>query len=403
MNIVILGAGASGLTAAISAAVCNPESQVTLLEHGEQAGKKILSTGNGRCNLTNENMSEKFYRCPDMQAVKTVLSAFNYEDTLHFFRDLGLIFKNRDGYIYPYSGQAYAVREVLQMKCKELGIICLTECQAYDIVPKKKGFLICFRDKNKNHKNQDRKLQADRLIVATGSSASNLPSADDSGLLLMRKLGYKIHPFLPALTGLRCKEAFCKALAGVRCDGNIKLYVNGNYVAEDTGEIQLTDYGLSGIPVFQVSRYAALGLYQKKKVTAVVDFFPETELSGLQQIFQEKRKSCPQKTLEEQCIGVWNQKLAAVFAGKSGGDMDFLLHTMKHCEFHVQAVNPPSQAQVCTGGIDVSQINFTTMESKIHRNLFFAGEIIDVDGMCGGYNLQWAWATGFLAGRSAAC
>lgn len=386
------------MTAAISAALHGAENKITILEHSDKIGKKILATGNGKCNLTNAAMSEKYYRCRDSSAVKKVLSAFGFQETLAFFENLGLLFKNRDGYIYPYSGQACAVLDVLRLKCRALGITILTGCEVSEIKQTKDGFLLLFQNGKKRGK-----ISGDRLIVAAGSCASNLPCADGSGYRLMEKMGYQICTPLPALTGLKCSDSFCKSLSGIRCDGKVSLYVNGKMQCEDTGELQLTAYGLSGIPVFQVSRYASIALHQGKKVTATVDFFPGMSDKELAQIFLRKKEMCPEKNLEEQCIGIFNQKLASVLVKQSEGNVNALIQKIKQMEFHVKGTNSFEQAQICTGGIDISQISFDTMESKLHKHLYFAGEIIDVDGMCGGYNLQWAWSTGYIAGRSSSC
>ena len=398
MNIVIIGAGASGMTAAISAAEANGKNRIFLLEHDDRVGKKILSTGNGKCNLTNEDMSSDKYRCKDMSAVDKVLGLFGYNETLKFFENLGLIFKNRDGYIYPYSGQASAVLDVLRMKCNELKINVLTGVKPLHIKPVKASYSIEYVDEN-NKKNV---INADRLIIATGSPASNIPGADNSGYKLVHELGYNIEKVLPALTGLKCADSFCKALAGVRCDGKVTLYIDNNVVATDMGEIQLTDYGISGIPVFQVSRFASIALDKKQKVKAEIDFIAGISEKELEIIFENKIKNCPNKTMEEQLIGVLNKKVAGVINKMYGKNVSSLIRGIKHFEFEVKATNPFEQSQIATGGIDISQINFETMESLKHKNLYFAGEIIDVDGICGGYNLQWAWSTGYIAGRNAA-
>ncbi len=397
MNIVIIGAGASGLTAAISAAMTGGKHTITLLEHDDRVGKKILSTGNGKCNLTNEAMSPDKYRCKDINAVSRVLALFGYEETLEFFDKLGLVFKNRDGYIYPYSGQASSVLDVLRMKCDSLGIRLLTGVKPLHIIKNNGAYIVEYKNENNIIK-----INADRLIIATGSPASNLPGADNSGYKLIKELGYNIVKVLPALTGLKSSNSFCKAMAGVRCDGRVDLYVDRKLVATDTGEVQLTDYGISGIPVFQVSRFASIALNAGKKVVAKIDFAPQITEEELTKIFKNKIKNCPEKNMEEQLIGVLNKKVSGVIIKRFGNDIDNIIKGIKSFEFDIKATNPFEQSQIATGGVDISQINFDTMESLKHKNIYFAGEIIDVDGICGGYNLQWAWSTGYIAGRNAA-
>ncbi|MBE5926796.1 MAG: aminoacetone oxidase family FAD-binding enzyme [Lachnospiraceae bacterium] len=397
MNIIIVGAGASGMTAAISAAQSGKNNKIFMIEHDDRVGKKILSTGNGKCNLTNENMSSDKYRCSDITVVDKVLNKFGYKETIDFFERLGLIFKNRDGYIYPYSGQASSVLDVLRMKCSELGVDILTGVKPLHIKVSNDSYIIEYieDDKKKN-------IRADRLIIATGSPASNISGADNSGYKLIKELGIKVNNVLPALTGLRSSNSFCKAMAGVRCDGTVSLYVDNVFVSGDTGEIQLTDYGISGIPVFQVSRFASIALNEGKRVVAKIDFIPHLSTDELKTIFKNKQINCPQKSMDEQLIGVLNKKVAGVILKRYGNDIYKIIEGIKSFEFDIQATNPFEQSQIATGGIDVSQINFDTMESKKFKKLYFAGEIIDVDGICGGYNLQWAWATGYIAGRNAA-
>ena len=232
MNIVIIGAGAAGLTAAISASLENSRNTVFLVEHSDRVGKKILSTGNGKCNLTNENMSEDFYRCDDISVVKKVLDEFGYNQTIDFFRDLGLFFKNRNGYIYPYSGQASSVLDVLRHKCESLSVKTITEATIKNI-DVSNGFKLHIS----NDAGKVNCINADKVIIATGSKASNLPGADDSGYRLAEKLGHSVIEPLPALTGLKCSDKFCKSMAGVRCDGEIKLFINDDFAAADAGEI----------------------------------------------------------------------------------------------------------------------------------------------------------------------
>lgn len=395
MNIVIIGAGASGMTAAISAAISGNRNKITLIEHDDRVGKKILSTGNGKCNLTNENMSIDNFRCKDKEFVTNVLAHFGYNETLDFFEKLGLIFKNRNGYIYPYSGQASSVLDVLRMKCESLGIIQLVGIKPIHIKISNREYLIECREENKTIQ-----IKADKIIIATGSPASNIPGADMSGYKLVKELGYKIEKVLPALTGLRCQEKFCKELSGVRCEGKVSLFIDDKLMTEDIGEIQLTDYGISGIPVFQVSRFAAIALDKQKKVTAKIDFMPHLSREQIKKIFINKFENCPEKNMEKQMIGILNKKISSVIIKRYGTNVDNVVEGIKEFVFTIKATNPFEQSQIATGGVDISQINCDTMESKLHKGIYFAGEIIDVDGICGGYNLQWAWSTGYIAGRN---
>lgn len=405
MNIVVIGGGAAGMTAAITAAGTDKNNKITIIEHGERVGKKILSTGNGKCNLTNLNMSPHCFRCDDMRFVKEVLSQFDEKSTLDFFTNLGVMFKIRDGYVYPYSGQAATILDALRNAVDSLGIKTLNTENVTDIKPLNPGFEIVLND---------RKIMADKLIIATGSSASNLKEADDSGYKLVKRLGYRIYKPLPALTGLKSDNKLCKGMAGVRCDGRVSLYVDGVLTATDTGEIQLAEYGISGIPVFQVSRYAARALYEGKKVKAFVDFMPAFSREEIVKSFYDKIKNWPGKSMENQLYGILNKKIADAVIKACGFESVrnkplcrdkalIIIDKIKEFEFNIKGTSELEKAQICTGGVLINQIDARTMESKKHKGLYFAGEILDVDGICGGYNLQWAWSTGYIAGRNSVC
>ena len=263
-QIFVIGGGPAGMMAAITAA--RNGAMVTILEHNDRIGKKILSTGNGRCNFTNVHQSSKYYRSDNRGFAWKVIEQYPLEDTLAFFEELGIYAKNKNGGLYPFSEQASAVLDVLRMEIERLHIPVITEADVYDLKVDKKVFqILC---KNTSYK-------ADAVILATGSKAASKLGSDGSGYRIAKKLGHNIVPVVPALVQLRCKEIYFKALAGVRLQGKVHLHVNGKVVASDMGEIQLTDYGISGIPVFQVSRYASRAIFEKKKVEAVLDFMPD--------------------------------------------------------------------------------------------------------------------------------
>ena len=252
-NVIIVGGGASGMLAAISAA--REGAKVTILEHKDRIGKKILSTGNGRCNLTNEYMTPDCFRGDDVSIVSSVLKQFGYEETIDFFEKLGVILKNRQGYIYPISDQASTILDVLRMELERLKVsVCLEHCVTA-IKKNAKGFQVVT---NKGT------YQGDALILATGGKAASVLGSDGSGYSLAKQFGHLMSPVVPALVQLKGKGTYFKQVAGVRTQARISLYVNDIFVSEDTGELQLTNYGISGIPVFQISRYAAKGLYEKK-------------------------------------------------------------------------------------------------------------------------------------------
>lgn len=402
-QIFIIGGGAAGMMAAITAA--REGADVTLLEHNDRIGKKILSTGNGRCNFTNVNQSSKYYRSDNKGFAWKAIEHYPVNQTIAFFEELGIYAKNKNGGLYPFSEQASAVLDVLRMEVERLKINVCTEENVVDLKVGKKGFqIIC-----KNHS-----YKADAVILATGSKAAPKLGSDGSGYTLAKKLGHSMIPVVPALVQLKCKENFYKALAGVRLQGKVHLLVNGKEVASDTGEIQLTAYGISGIPVFQVSRYASRAIYEKKHVEAVLDFMPELSEKEFYDFVQKRIEARPEKSMEDFFTGVLNKKVSQVILkianirnNQKAGTLDKaeitrIIKAVKEFRTEVTEANSFDQAQICAGGINTKEVSPETMESLLVKGLYFAGEILDVDGICGGYNLQWAWSSGYLAGKGAA-
>ncbi len=400
-RVIIVGGGAAGIVAAIFAA--RKKAEVSIVEHNDKVGKKILVTGNGRCNLTNERMDSSFFRSDCPSFVSEVLEQFSYTQTKQFFEQLGIVFKSRLGYCYPASGQASAVLDVLHMELEHQNVNVVLGTHVNKII-KKKNFIV---------EAGSARLEAEKVIITAGSKAAAKQGSDGSGYELLRAFGHRIIPPVPALVQIRCKETFLKQWAGIRVDGKVSVFVKGNFVASDQGELQLTDYGVSGIPVFQISRYAAKALEKRLPVTIQLDFLPDQEIWEVGKFLESRYKMRMDKTLEEGMIGLFPKKLIPILLKQanlsaksfwkklSTKEKTQLSWTLKQLTLPVTAVNSFEQAQVCAGGADLSQFNPHTMESKLIKGLYAAGEILDVDGMCGGYNLQWAWSTGAIAGYAA--
>lgn len=393
-ELLVIGGGAAGMMAAISAARAGADTAI--LEHTDKIGKKLLMTGNGRCNLTNYFQRPDCYRSSDPERAWKVLRSFTERETTDFFQEIGLLTREKAGYVYPYSNQASSVLRVLKAEMYRLHIPVYYRTELIGIQKIKTGF-VC-NTTNKNYRSK-------RLILAAGSKAAAKTGSDGSGYELARKLGHSVLPVLPALVQLTAEEDCFKRLSGIRTEGRITLYIDGKKTAQDTGELQLTEYGISGIPVFQVSRYAAEGILCKSKVSAELDFCPvlsETELEA----WIEKQK--PRKS-REILSGIVNDKLAEVLAELSELpekrtellQIRHLVRLVKRFPVTVTGTKGFEQCQVCMGGVPLSEIDPATMESVLTEGLYLAGEILDVDGICGGYNLQWAWTSGHLAGASA--
>ena len=401
-TVAVIGGGASGMMAAVTAA--SEGARVILLEHKDRIGKKILSTGNGRCNFTNIHQEPICYHSEDPMFPWEVVERFNAQAVISFFLQLGVYSKNRNGYIYPNSDQASAVLDAFRMELDRLKVEIRTGVECREIRPGKKGFTVL---------TDQGPVRADRVILCAGSKAAPTTGSDGSGYDLAKKLGHRILPVLPALTALKCEEKFFKSIAGVRANGSVSIWSGGECIAKDTGEIQLTDYGISGIPVFQVSRYASKLLYEKKEMDAVLDFMPDFTKEQTNAFLRARTKTRPDKSAEMFLIGLFHKKLCDLWirlseiprqrkAGELTEDeIARLTSLIKEFRVRVRETNPYDKAQVCCGGVDTREVNPETLESVYVPGVYFAGEILDVDGMCGGYNLTFAWASGYVAGKAA--
>ena len=375
-NIIVVGAGASGLMAAVKAA--EKGARVTILEQNGLPGRKLLVTGNGRCNLTNTYQARECYRGTDPLFSSAALTAFGQQETVRFFSKLGIYTVNRGGYLYPRSGQASQVLGVLLMEAKARGvkIRCNTGVKGISpLAPRQNkelpggGYAV---------RVEGYTYYCDAVILANGSPASSVEGACDSGYALAKSLGHTIVRPEPALVPLITRERY--PWHGVRAEGKVTLYVEDTPVSEAEGELQLTSYGISGIPVFQVSRAAARALGDGLSVTACLDFFPDFDREGFDRFMSARRTDCPYKSEKELFAGIFPDKLIDV------------LMTQK---------DPQKAAKSLKMTVTSTGDPFT-MESLRSKGLFFSGEILDVDGICGGYNLQWAWSSGALAGMHAA-
>ncbi len=407
-KIAIIGCGASGMMAAIRAARLG--ANVTIYEHGKP-GKKLLSTGNGKCNLTNEDMKEEYFFTHAPRRLRSCIQKFGKEETKAFFNDLGLLLKEKNGYYYPLSEQASMVQQLLLSELDRWNIKIITDISIKDICPCRK------QNKSSQWKIVTEKEQAnyDAVIIACGSKAAPKTGSDGSGYDLAKKLGHKLQPVLPSLVQLRCSDSYCKELAGIRTESRIHILCDKQVLFYEQGELQLTDYGISGIPVFQLSGAVNRYLYENKnaKLIAHVDFLPQFDIDDWEK-FAEKRLSAFQNDSIERCFcGILNQKIMNLLIKLSKLKPDALVRNTDKCKlmqifkmcrdftFHIEGSNGFEQAQVCTGGIDLNDVT-DELESVFAPNIYFAGEILDVDGRCGGYNLQWAWTSGYIAGGAAA-
>lgn len=385
-QVLITGGGAAGLTAAVFAA--RNGAAVTVLEQNEKPGKKICATGNGKCNLTNLSMPSDAYRGRHPEFVREALAQLSVEDTVRFFEEIGIVPVSRNGYLYPRSGQAQSVTDVLCMEARNLGVKLKTNQKVTSLSCKQGRWKVTTTDWH---------YEGDAVILAGGSKASAIAGSDGSCYDLAESQGHTLVPVYPALTALKCRGKNFKAWSGVRTGGEITLLIDGKPFKKEQGELQLTEYGVSGIPVFQLSRYAVCALREGHRVGLTLDFFPEYTKEELKKLLFGRKEHCPYKTEKELLIGLLPEKLIKVLAS----DRDFP-NSLKDFPLEVTDTMSFAQAQVCCGGVDTAEVNPRTMESRLKKGLYFAGELLDIDGICGGYNLQWAWSSGAAAGSHAA-
>lgn len=380
---------------------------VTILERRDRLGKKILATGNGKCNLTNRDFCvSRDYRSHDAKRLPGFFEQFGTEDTIRFFREMGVVTTEKNGYLYPRSQQASTVLEALLEEIARLKVSVICECEITDIRFQKKFLVSTNRGS----------FAFERLVLSCGSAAGSRAKEKLGGQEYALQLGLKTYQQLPALVQLRCREGFYKSLAGVRCMARVTLHIfekKGVRSFQEYGELQLTDYGISGIPVFQCSRYASEALAEKRRVEAVINFLPEISDSEWEAFCTEQYERCLGRGVLGAVCGLIHKKVALVLlsrcnlkaeetVGRETKKRIFaLFEMMRELHTEITGTNPVENAQVCMGGVSLAEVG-EHLEAKKLPGLFLCGEMLDVDGRCGGYNLQWAWSSGHIAGLAAA-
>lgn len=403
-QIAVIGGGAAGMMAAIQAAGAG--ASVTVYEKNDRVGKKILSTGNGRCNFSNEAMGEAFYHGSGTSLLAGALSEFGVAQTKAFFASLGMRIRDRDGYLYPASDQASTVLDLLRYELDRRRVTVHTgeAVRTVSFDRDRKNFRIESQSKGDRY---------DAVILSCGGKAAPSTGSDGDGFRLAEGFGHRIVRPVPALAALVCKESFYKQVAGVRCEAALTLLVAGKEIGTERGELQLTDYGLSGIPAFQLCRTASYALAEKMPVAVRVSFLPDFNESSCELFFRERLAAHGEDEMDVFLTGIVNKKINRLLMKLSGirenervkdvpaEAFGRLQKRYLSLETVVTGTNGFDRAQVCAGGVDCAEVTACLM-SKKQPGLYFAGEVLDIDGQCGGYNLQWAWSSGTVAGRAAA-
>lgn len=403
-KVVIVGGGASGLVAAIYAA--RKGNDVLILEKKEVVGKKILATGNGRCNYFNSDQNIEHFKSAENERIKDVINKENQNEILDFFYDIGIEPKIKNGYYYPLSNQAVTVRDALLKEAQMSNVEIKTETNVQNITKEGQKFAIF---------NSEEKIYADKVILACGSKAALKNDYDANGYKLCEEFGINIVKPLPALVQLKGKEKFFKKWNGIRADAKVELYENGIKKIEDVGEIQLTDYGISGICVFNLSGMAIRGLDKGNKEQVKINFLFNIGLNEKEDFVKwmdMRNERIQDRTICELLYGVLNKKLVDILLKEANVDESLVWNNLSEKEkiefarmivdlkIDITGSNSFDKAQVCSGGVSLKEMNLLTMESKKVQDLFIVGELLDVNGDCGGYNLEWAWITGMIAGKS---
>ncbi len=402
-DIVVAGGGAAGLCAAICAKRKSKKCRVAVLEALDRVGKKLITTGNGRCNITNREPALSRYHSEDPEFVKRVLSAYSVSDTLSFFSSAGVeIVFSDDGRAYPASLQASSVVDALRFSADEAGVETHCGCRLTDFVHTSGGFTLT---------TSLGKVFTKSLILAPGLLSGGAKIGSDGSVFeLLKKHGYSAVPPTPSLVQLKTETDITRQLKGIRFDCGAALFENGRPVKSEYGEILFTEYGLSGPPIFQLSRAVSR---KKAGFEISLDLLPDVSAARLSELLFKRRKDLSKRLTGEFLTGFLNKRVGQVILRKSGADMNTPVSAIssaalsktaeliKDFRFRVTGTTGFANSQVSAGGISTAEFSPDTLGSKRDAGLFAAGELLDVDGDCGGFNLQWAWSSAMLAADSA--
>ena len=384
MKIIIIGSGASGLAAGISLLRCGYD--VTILERNNISGKKLLLTGAGRCNFFNSDQNIVHYHSSDKDILAKIITSDNIHLVEDFITSLGIIPKVKDGYYYPFANQAYNMKELLERTYLDLGGKIKYNYLVEKIEKKNSLFLV------------NDTISCDKLILATGSKAYKMTGSDGIGYQLAKKFNHHIVKVLPSLTSLITREKI--NLKGVRVDAKVTLYEDGVKVREELGQVQFTDYGLSGICIFNLSYYAVKGLNKNKKEVITIDLMPFMDKVSFKnkKVYDLLLGFLPNKMIDY-ILKTLDISKDVYYEDLSNDKKQELTKILKEMEFNITSYKEFDFSQVCSGGVSLREINPLTMESIFVKNLYIIGELLDVNGDCGGYNLTFAFLSGILTSR----
>lgn len=403
-KVIVIGGGASGLTASIYASINGNE--VTILEHNNALGKKILVTGNGKCNYFNDDFNTKHYSSENEELLDRIINDDNKNKILDFFNKLGFVPRIKDGYYYPYSNQAVSIQNSLITEVKNQNIKVITNTTVLNVKYENNIYII---------ETNNGIYKADKIVLATGSKAFYDNNIEDIGYKIVKNFNHNIVKVLPALVQLKAEGNYFKEWNGIRTDSKISLYEGNNLIKEEVGELQLTNYGISGICTLQLSNSAVRLLDNDKLPYIKINFLSFLNINTIDDFikyFNKRDNDIKNRNISELFDTILNYKLSNLilklskidynknFSELSNNEKNTLGENLISFRLNIIGYNSFKEAQICSGGIRIDEIDLNTMESKKQKGLYICGELLDIAGDCGGYNLSIAWITGILAGSS---
>lgn len=397
---IVIGAGAAGLIASI--ALARQGIEVLLLEQNSRIGKKILVSGNGKCNITNRTIASYRYYSQNPSFIEEVFKGYGVEVIEAFFDSIGLpLIEGKEGKMFPMSLQASSVVQLLEYEAKNVGVEIVCDCAVRDITKKRDGFEL--------ETSQGVKV-ATKVVITSGSPAAPHLGGSNIGYAFATKLGHSLIPRHPSLVQLCSDEPWVQKCAGVKVDGVARLYANGEVVGEKRGDLLFTNYGISGLAILDLSREVSMRLASFDYCQLHLDLMPHFSKAKLTTMLLDRVDNQSQKPISLWLQGILNKKLISIVLEQSKSrvtleamlnrkEINRLVHTMKNLKLSISDTKGFKGAEVATGGVDTTQINPQTMESNIVPHLFFAGEIVDVDGDRGGFNFHFAWVSGLRVAK----
>lgn len=406
IKILVVGGGPAGMMAAIVAA--RRGAYVTLVERMPKVGKKLLATGAGQCNLCNTKPTQRNYHGNNTDFMMSALASFGADTALTFFDALGIEVREVEhGRVFPITGQASNVLDVLRFEMSMLGIREVTDVKIQEVQKSDKGFLSVSSD--------GEKFKSDKVVIAAGGTSSPNLGSNGGGYKLASALGHTVTHTFPSRVPLVLDTWFLARLKGVKVrDAGVSSFVDGELQRRSVGDLLFADYGISGPPVLNVSR--TIGEFERsdRELSVAIDLFPEETMESMEALIRKRIAHAPYKDLEVCLIGLLHKRLIPVLFAEAGQEdlkqlcgnlneeeVKRLVGILKDWRIPCPATKSWMNSQVTAGGVDVSEVDPETMQSHFVPGLYFAGEVLDIDGDCGGYNLQWAWSSGFTAGTHA--